>query len=109
MSAVSRDTDTPVTMATFACRYADNILKSFATSMSIVVTGLISYYAMDDFTLSAYVTLPPPLRVHSFAPCVAFCACVSVCACVRDTVKHARTHARTHTCALILDDTASLP
>lgn len=34
-------------------KYADNILKSFATSLSIVVTGLISYYAMDDFTLSA--------------------------------------------------------
>ena len=32
-------------------KYADNILKSFATSLSIVVTGLISYYAMDDFTL----------------------------------------------------------
>jgi len=38
-------------------KYADNILKSFATSMSIVVTGLISYYAMDDFTLSAYFAM----------------------------------------------------
>jgi len=38
-------------------KYADNILKSFATSLSIVVTGLISYYAMDDFTLSAYFAM----------------------------------------------------
>lgn len=79
MSAVSRDTDTPVTMATFACRYADNILKSFATSMSIVVTGLISYYAMDDFTLSAYVTLPPPLRPLLYSVCGLLRMCICVC------------------------------
>jgi UDP-sugar transporter A1/2/3 len=33
-------------------KYADNILKSFANSMSIVITGLISYLFLDDFQIS---------------------------------------------------------
>merc|ERR1711937_723650 len=33
-------------------KYADNILKSFATSLSIVATGLISYFLMNDFALT---------------------------------------------------------
>eukprot|EP00039_Didymoeca_costata_P019991 m.339652 g.339652 ORF g.339652 m.339652 type:complete len:349 (-) comp18899_c0_seq1:23-1069(-) len=33
-------------------KYADNILKSFATSLSIIATGLISYFFMADFEMS---------------------------------------------------------
>jgi UDP-sugar transporter A1/2/3 len=33
-------------------KYADNILKSFATSLSIIVTGFISYAFMGDFSLT---------------------------------------------------------
>ena len=30
-------------------KYADNILKGFATSVSIVVSSIISYYLLKDF------------------------------------------------------------
>ena len=30
-------------------KYADNILKGFATSISIVVSSVISYYILQDF------------------------------------------------------------
>lgn len=35
-------------------RYADNILKGFANSISIILTGLISYLFMGDFVLSGF-------------------------------------------------------
>lgn len=30
-------------------KYADNILKEFATSVSIIVTSFVSYYLLNDF------------------------------------------------------------
>jgi len=30
-------------------KYADNILKGFATSLSIIVSTLISYFLLEDF------------------------------------------------------------
>ena len=33
-------------------KYADNIMKSFATSLSIIATGLISYFFMNDFDIT---------------------------------------------------------
>ena len=30
-------------------KYADNILKGFATSVSIVVSSLVSFYFLNDF------------------------------------------------------------
>ena len=30
-------------------KYADNILKGFATSVSIVVSSLVSFYLLGDF------------------------------------------------------------
>jgi UDP-sugar transporter A1/2/3 len=42
-------------MPAFPClpaRYADNILKGFANSISIILTGLISYIFLEDFQLS---------------------------------------------------------
>jgi len=30
-------------------KYADNILKEFATSVSIIVTSFVSYYFLNDF------------------------------------------------------------
>eukprot|EP00040_Diaphanoeca_grandis_P013915 m.70306 g.70306 ORF g.70306 m.70306 type:complete len:359 (-) comp24208_c2_seq1:51-1127(-) len=33
-------------------KYADNILKSFAVSISIIITGLVSYVFMGDFELT---------------------------------------------------------
>lgn len=30
-------------------KYADNILKGFATSLSIIISALISYLVLDDF------------------------------------------------------------
>lgn len=33
-------------------KYADNILKSFATSLSILVTAIMAYVLLDDFTFS---------------------------------------------------------
>jgi solute carrier family 35 (UDP-sugar transporter), member A1/2/3 len=46
-------------------KYADNILKSFGTSLSIIVTGLISYYFLDDFTISMYFTMGTALVIAS--------------------------------------------
>lgn len=31
-------------------KYADNILKGFATSLSIILSSLVSYYLLEDFT-----------------------------------------------------------
>ena len=31
-------------------KYADNILKGFATSVSIIVSSLVSFYFLGDFT-----------------------------------------------------------
>lgn len=31
-------------------KYADNILKGFATSVSIIVSSLMSFYFLGDFT-----------------------------------------------------------
>ncbi|CAB4030932.1 UDP-N-acetylglucosamine transporter-like [Paramuricea clavata] len=33
-------------------KYADNILKGFATSISIIVSSVISYYFLQDFEVS---------------------------------------------------------
>jgi UDP-sugar transporter A1/2/3 len=30
-------------------KYADNILKGFATSLSIILSSVVSYYLLDDF------------------------------------------------------------
>ena len=30
-------------------KYADNILKGFATSVSIILSSIISYYILNDF------------------------------------------------------------
>jgi len=38
-------------------KYADNILKGFATSISIVVSSLLSYYILDDFTPSLFFVI----------------------------------------------------
>ncbi|XP_054764033.1 UDP-N-acetylglucosamine transporter-like isoform X1 [Lytechinus pictus] len=35
-------------------KYADNILKGFATSLSIILSTVISYYLLHDFTPSSY-------------------------------------------------------
>lgn len=37
-------------------KYADNILKSFATSGSIMLSTLISYWWLQDFNPSRYPT-----------------------------------------------------
>ena len=34
------------------CRYADNILKTFANAISILLTGVISFLLFDDFVLT---------------------------------------------------------
>jgi UDP-sugar transporter A1/2/3 len=36
-------------------KYADNILKGFATSLSIILSSLVSYYLLEDFTPTGYV------------------------------------------------------
>lgn len=33
-------------------KYADNILKGFATSVSIVISSVVSYFILSDFTPS---------------------------------------------------------
>ena len=38
-------------------KYADNILKGFATSLSIILTGVVSLLFLDDFSLSPYFML----------------------------------------------------
>lgn len=38
-------------------KYADNILKGFATSISIVVSSLLSYYILNDFTPSLFFVI----------------------------------------------------
>eukprot|EP00057_Strongylocentrotus_purpuratus_P007654 XP_011662128.1 PREDICTED: UDP-N-acetylglucosamine transporter [Strongylocentrotus purpuratus] len=35
-------------------KYADNILKGFATSLSIILSTVISYYLLNDFTPTSY-------------------------------------------------------
>lgn len=35
-------------------RYADNILKTFANAASILLTGLASFFLLDDFPLTLY-------------------------------------------------------
>lgn len=35
-------------------KYADNILKTFANAVSILLTGLVSFFLMDDFPLTFY-------------------------------------------------------
>ncbi len=34
-------------------RYADNILKTFANAVSILLTGLVSYFVMHEMPLTA--------------------------------------------------------
>ena len=70
-------TPTAVTLNSTHTRYADNILKSFATSLSIIVTGLISYYAMDDFTLryvqtSVLFLLGKHTHTHTHTPNICY-------------------------------------
>ena len=35
-------------------KYADNILKGFATSLSIILSSLISYFFLQDFIPNGY-------------------------------------------------------
>ena len=37
-------------MVAVAVKYADNILKVFATSISIIVSSIFSYLVLDDLT-----------------------------------------------------------
>jgi UDP-sugar transporter A1/2/3 len=46
-------------------RYADNILKGFANSISIIMTGLISFFAFADFQLTAMFALGAVLVMAS--------------------------------------------
>ena len=39
-------------------KYADNILKGFATSISIIISSVISLYFLDDFELTRLVNVP---------------------------------------------------
>lgn len=41
-------------------KYADNILKGFATSLSIILSTLISYFWLQDFDPTRYKKPPPP-------------------------------------------------
>ncbi|XP_074597046.1 UDP-N-acetylglucosamine transporter-like [Brevipalpus obovatus] len=41
-------------------KYADNILKGFATSISIVLSTILSYYVMDDFRPQPYFWVGGP-------------------------------------------------
>ncbi|XP_053202733.1 UDP-N-acetylglucosamine transporter-like [Panonychus citri] len=45
----------------FVMKYADNILKGFATSISIVISTLISFYLLDDFTPQPYFIYGAPM------------------------------------------------
>lgn len=36
-------------------KYADNILKGFATSLSIILSSLVSFFIMNDYKASWYV------------------------------------------------------
>lgn len=38
-------------------KYADNILKGFATSLSIILSTLISYFLLEDFEPTRYQKL----------------------------------------------------
>ena len=38
-----------------AVKYADNILKGFATAVSLILSALISFYALNDLHPSVYV------------------------------------------------------
>jgi UDP-sugar transporter A1/2/3 len=39
-------------LVSFVMKYADNILKGFATSVSIVVSTIVSYFILEDFVPS---------------------------------------------------------
>ncbi|XP_015795443.1 UDP-N-acetylglucosamine transporter [Tetranychus urticae] len=45
----------------FVMKYADNILKGFATSISIVISTIISFYIMDDFSPQPYFIIGAPM------------------------------------------------
>lgn len=49
-------------------KYADNILKGFATSLSIILSTLISYFWLQDFDPTRYKqpSLLCPSRLHLF-------------------------------------------
>jgi UDP-sugar transporter A1/2/3 len=36
-------------------KYADNILKGFATSLSIILSSFVSFFFLNDFQASWYV------------------------------------------------------
>lgn len=38
-------------------KYADNILKGFATSLSIVVSSFVSFYFLGDFQPTRYIRI----------------------------------------------------
>eukprot|EP00040_Diaphanoeca_grandis_P023751 m.129679 g.129679 ORF g.129679 m.129679 type:complete len:358 (+) comp29416_c0_seq1:349-1422(+) len=42
-------------------KYADNILKSFALAISILVTGMISYFFMEDFEVTTHFLFGAPI------------------------------------------------
>jgi len=42
-------------------KYADNILKSFAAAISIIVTGLISYFFLGDFEVTTHFLVGAPI------------------------------------------------
>ena len=38
-------------------KYADNILKGFATSLSIILSSIVSYYFLKDFIPNGYTKI----------------------------------------------------
>ncbi|XP_038069750.1 UDP-N-acetylglucosamine transporter-like [Patiria miniata] len=46
-------------------KYADNILKGFATSLSIILSMIVSYYLLNDFIPSSYFFLGAALVISA--------------------------------------------
>jgi UDP-sugar transporter A1/2/3 len=44
-------------------KYADNILKSFANAMSIILSSLLSYFLLNDFTFTSTFLAGAPLVI----------------------------------------------
>lgn len=53
-------------------KYADNILKGFATSLSIVVSSFVSFYFLGDFQPTRYIRISLITRIFMRAKLQAF-------------------------------------